>query len=108
MRVELLWFAGCPNWQETHARLREALALTGTDADVVLVEVGTPEQARRLRFRGSPTVLVDGHDPFAHDSDAVGLSRRLFRTPDGLRGAPTVGQLLEVLRAAARPLPATS
>ncbi len=101
MKVELLWSSGCPNWRETHARLRQAVALAGVDADVVLVEVTTPEDAERRRFRGSPTVLVEGRDPFADESAPVGLSCRVFRTPEGLRGAPTVEQLVEVLRAAA-------
>ncbi|MDP3713752.1 MAG: thioredoxin family protein [Mycobacteriales bacterium] len=97
MKVELLWFSGCPNWQETDARLRQALPLAGVDADVALVEVTTPEDAERLRFRGLPTVLLDGTDPFAEEDDPVGLSCRVFRTPDGLRGAPTVQQLVEAL-----------
>ena len=101
MRVELLWFAGCPNWQETDDRLRRALALTGTDGSVSFVEVTTTEDAERLRFRGSPTVLLDGRDPFADDDAPVGLSCRVFRTPDGLRGAPTVDQLVAALKATA-------
>src|SRR5688572_4563951 len=101
VNVELLWFSGCPNWQETDARLREALPLAGVGADVMLVEVATGEDAERLRFRGSPTVLLDGADPFASDADPVGLSCRVFRTPDGLKGAPTVGMLVDALRGAA-------
>lgn len=93
-------FCGCPNWQETDGRLREALTLAGVDAEVHLVEVTTPEDAERLRVRGSPTVLVDGTDPFALESDPVGLSCRVFRTPDGLRGAPTVQQLIDAVRGA--------
>lgn len=101
MKVELLWFPGCPNWQETDRRLREALALAGADTEIRLIEVSTPDDAERLRFRGSPTVLVDGTDPFADDHAPVGLSCRVFRTPDGLRGAPTVDQLVSILRGAA-------
>lgn len=101
VKVELLWFSGCPNWQETEQRLRQALAVSGAGADVVLVEVTTDEDAQRLRFRGSPTVLVDGRDPFAQETDPVGLSCRVFRTPDGLRGAPTVDMLVDVLRGVA-------
>lgn len=100
MKVELLWFSGCPNWQDTEGRLRQALALAKVGAQVVLVEVTSPEDAERLRFRGSPTIVVDGRDPFADDSDPVGLSCRVFRTPAGLRGAPTVDQLVRVLRGA--------
>lgn len=101
MKVELLWSPGCPNWQEAHRRLQQALPSAGVEAQVVLVEVALPEDAERLRFRGSPTILVDGGDPFAEESDPVGLSCRVFRTPDGLRGAPTVEQLVAVLRAQA-------
>ena len=48
--------------------------------------------------RGSPTVLVDGVDPFGDDAGAVGLSCRLYRTDAGLVGAPTVDQLVSALR----------
>ena len=98
MDVSLLYFDGCPNWRETQERLRVALERTGSDATVTYVHVGTQEEAERLAFRGSPTVLVDGRDPFADADDPVGLSCRVFRTPDGLRGAPTVEQLCEGLQ----------
>jgi hypothetical protein len=97
-RVQLLYFDGCPNWQETERRLQEALSVAGLDAVCEHVQVGTPEKAERLRFRGSPTVLVNGADPFADDRAPVGLSCRVFQAPEGLRGAPTVAQLVEVLR----------
>lgn len=101
MKVELLWSSGCPNWQETRRRLQQALQSAGVEAQVVLVEAALPDDAERPRFRGSPTVLVDGEDPFAEECDPVGLSCRVFRTPDGLRGAPTMEQLAAVLRAKA-------
>ena len=96
--LRLLYFDGCPNWHETDRRLQEAIAAAGVDATVQYVDVPTPEDAERLGFRGSPTVLVDGADPFADDGAPVGLSCRVFQTPEGLRGAPTVEQLVQVLR----------
>jgi hypothetical protein len=97
--VELLYFDGYPNWQETEQRLREALRSLGADEQAVALRtVETPEEAERLRFRGSPTVLVDGEDPFADADAPVGLSCRLFRTPAGLAGAPTLDQLVQALR----------
>lgn len=98
MDVRLLYFDGCPNWHTLEERLREALRVVGASADVALVPVRTPDEAERLRFRGSPTVLLDGVDPFADATSPVGLSCRVFATPEGLRGSPTVEQLVQVLR----------
>ena len=53
--------------------------------------------AERLGFHGSPTVLVDGVDPFADEHTPVGLACRVFRTPAGLGGSPTVEQLREAI-----------
>ena len=59
--------------------------------------VSTPEQAEAAGFRGSPTVLVNGRDPFADPDAPAGLSCRVYPTEAGLAGAPTVEQLLEAL-----------
>lgn len=99
--MALLYFDGCPNWHEADRRLRPALAEAGLDVIPTYVSVTSPEDAERLRFRGSPAVLVDGRDPFAQESDPVGLSCRVFRTLDGLSGAPTADQLVRALRGAA-------
>lgn len=98
MSVELLYFDGCPNWKLTYERLREALQLAGRSDEVSYRRVETPEQAQDLGFHGSPTVLIDGRDPLAGPDAQVGLACRVFRTPAGLAGAPTVEQLVAVLR----------
>ncbi len=95
--VVLLYFDGCPNWQQTDQCPRQALRAAGLDITPTYVQVTTAEDAERLSFRGSPTVLVNRIDPFADASAPVGLSCRVFTTPDGLRGAPTVQQLVTVL-----------
>lgn len=97
MDVRLLYFDGCPNWQEADQRLQQALQQAGLTTTVERVSVSSPKDAERLAFRGSPTVLVNGLDPFADASAPVGLSCRVYRTPEGLRGSPTVEQLVQVL-----------
>ena len=99
MHVSLLYFDDCPNWQLADERLREALAQVKLmDVSVEHRRVATPEEAVAVGLRGSPTVLVDGRDPFADTDSPVGLSCRVYRTEDGLAGSPTVDQLLAVLR----------
>jgi hypothetical protein len=101
MDVRLLYFDDCPNWRLAEARLNEALAGIGDDTPAVTYElVTTPEQAERTGFRGSPTILVNGRDPFAGHDDPVGLSCRIYRGPVGVEHAPTVEQLRPVLASA--------
>lgn len=98
MEVRLLYFEDCPNWQLAKQRLYEALATVGKASVEVTYElVTTPEHAERVGFRGSPTILIDGRDPFARPEDPVGLSCRLYRSADGTEHAPSVNQLAAVL-----------
>ena len=98
VHVQLLYFEGCPHRIVAEERLRSALATIGRpDQAVEHVLVESPEDAERLGFIGSPTILVDGRDPFARGTEQAALACRVFTTPDGLAGAPTVGQLVEVL-----------
>ena len=99
MDVTLLYFDGCPNWTVAEERVRDALRQVGAPDDALRLQtVTSPEEAERLRFRGSPTLLVDGADPFADESGPVGLSCRVYPTPEGLAGSPTVEQIVSVLR----------
>ena len=70
------------------------------EMNVTLRTVDTPEEAERLTFRGSPSIQVDGIDPFADSAQLVGPSCRVYATPDGRAGAPTKVQLRAALRGA--------
>jgi len=59
--------------------------------------VETAEEAERIGFHGSPSILVDGVDVFAEPGADVGLSCRVYRSADGLAGAPTLEQLRAAL-----------
>lgn len=98
MTVTMRYFDGCPNWHMAHDRLCAVLRDEGmADVEPVLELVETPEDAERLGFTGSPTILVDGVDPFAEEGAMVGLTCRVYRTPEGLAGSPTSDQLREAL-----------
>ena len=82
--VELLWWAECPSWERALAILREEMEGAGLDPDAATVtEVATDDQAERLGFPGSPTILVDGVDVQAPASDPTGLTCRVYRLRDG-------------------------
>jgi hypothetical protein len=87
-RVELLWWDGCPSNERALADLRSALREAGVDPTAIeLREVVSNEQAELERFPGSPTIRINGYDPFPGDQ-AIGLACRIYRTPDG-RPSPT-------------------
>ena len=96
MDVKLLYFNDCPNWKVADELLQQlAGEIDGVRIHHQLVE--TPEDAERLQFRGSPSILVDGVDPFADPGEPVGLSCRIYQTPDGTAGSPTLEQLRQAL-----------
>lgn len=76
MKVELLYFDGCPNWTVTEQRLRTALDLVGVSAGIEHCQVDSQEQAKRHRFAGSPSIRINGKDPFLSASAAFELTCR--------------------------------
>ena len=94
MEVTLQYFDGCPNWQTTDTRLRALADELGFR--IAYRELTSPEEAEELSFHGSPTVLVDGHDPFPAAGQPE-LACRIYQTPAGPAGAPTDAQLRAAL-----------
>jgi hypothetical protein len=85
MRVELLWWEGCPSYPEAIAEVRELMREEGLDPDALeLREVMTDEDAERERFPGSPTIRVDGEDvvPLG-EGELSSLTCRVYRLRDG-------------------------
>jgi len=101
MQVKVLYFEDCPNWKVAAERLRGVLDATGIaeEVEVTYQTVETPEEAERVGFHGSPTILVDGRDPWAEHGGPFGLSCRIYRTEHGPEGSPSVAQLTEALSA---------
>lgn len=100
MRIVLQYFDGCPNWVEADSLLHEALAAVGAaDATVERQRIETDAEAIAVGFIGSPTILLDGQDPFGVEGAEPGLACRIYSTPSGLRGSPTLDQLVAALRA---------
>ncbi|MCX3063168.1 thioredoxin domain-containing protein [Streptomyces beihaiensis] len=101
MRIEVLTVPDCPNGPLLVERITAALA--GRDAEVKHVEVPDEATAATYGMAGSPTVLVDGVDPFAVPGARPSLSCRLYRAPDGTaEGAPDEAALRQAVEAAGR------
>jgi hypothetical protein len=95
MKVEVLYLEGCPHWRTAADRLVALQAEMGYDLEYRLV--ATPEEAEMLGFRGSPTIRIDGVDRFSSDGAPIGFTCRVYQTPEGPTGSPTVEQLRTVM-----------
>jgi hypothetical protein len=102
VRVELLYFDGCPNHEALLPRLRSLLDHADVPDQISLHRVESPAAAERERFLGSPTVRIDGRDvdPGAELRADYGLKCRLYATPEGLRGVPPDAWILAALTSA--------
>ncbi len=85
-----MYFADCPNHADYLPQLRQLLARLSCRTVLVEREIADEATAVRERFLGSPTVRVNGVDvdPGAKHRTSYGLQCRLYRTSDGLTGAP--------------------
>jgi hypothetical protein len=102
MKVELLWWEGCPSHPETLEDLNRVLREEGVQADVDLVEVETDEQARMEHFPGSPTVRLDGVDAVPPaETEPFSLTCRVYKLRDGrISATPDPEDLREAVRRA--------
>ena len=97
MNIQLLYFDGCPSWQDGLKNLEIALQELQIDAPIELVKVLDDPDAARLQFAGSPSFWVNSRDLWYEQRENFSLSCRVYSTPAGLRGAPTIAMLKEKL-----------
>ncbi len=101
VRVELLWWEGCPSHPQALADLRDGPARGGhRRAGVELRHIASDEEAEREGFPGSPTIRIDGQDVFPPaPGDPLGLTCRVYRLRDGrVSPVPDPTDLRETLR----------
>jgi hypothetical protein len=98
MKVEILYFDGCPTYLRAKETLRGVLAREGVEADIELVAVNTDEEAQELRFPGGPTIRLEGEDLFrVPERASYALVCRMYATPEGLKGSPMATMLRAAL-----------
>jgi hypothetical protein len=100
MKIELLYWRGCPSYPEAQQLLADVLAARGIGEPVELREVTSDEEAARLSFPGSPTVRIDGRDVDPEGASAPpSLTCRIYQLPGGrVSPVPSREQLEEALK----------
>ena len=102
MRVELLFWEGCPSHPKALAELRAAMVDVALDPGaVILREVLTQAQAAQERFVGSPTIRIDGVDLQPPGEQPFGLTCRVYHRRDGrISPIPDPADVRDALHAA--------
>ncbi len=91
MKIQLLYFEGCPNVDASRAAIREALAAEKVDTWVEEIDVEKPGAPEWVHGWGSPTILIDGND-VAGQQPSTSSACRLYAD-----GAPSVASIRERL-----------
>ncbi|MCL5965910.1 MAG: DUF2703 domain-containing protein [Deltaproteobacteria bacterium] len=99
MKVEVLYFKGCPNRAPVLEMIEHVLEREGIHADVAAVEVRDAEAAKALRFPGSPSVRVNGTDiEPGRGNDPPFFGCRTYTVRGKTTGVPPEQWLVEALR----------
>src|SRR5215203_5393706 len=82
VRVSFLYYEDCPSYDLALERLREVMDEEGIPNEVEVIKVESEEQARKLRFVGSPTIHVNGQDIDPSSDSRYALTCRAYRLAD--------------------------
>jgi hypothetical protein len=99
VKIEFLFWEGCPSHPEAMELLSGVLEGRGIESPIEVREVFTQAEAVELAFPGSPTIRIDGRDvdPAGAGSPPA-LTCRVYRFPDGRTSpVPSRQQLEEAL-----------
>ena len=100
MKIEFLYFEGCPSYKQGLENLKQALRELNLPEDFEMINIDTDEKAKEYNFIGSPTIRIDGKDldPRAEKAQLTGYKGcRIYQTPEGIKGFPTVEMIKEAI-----------
>ena len=83
MKILFLYSEDCPSHDEALQRLRKVMKEEGIRDEIEVIRVETSEDAERLKFIGSPTILIDGRDIDPPTNPYYALTCRAYRLEDG-------------------------
>lgn len=99
MKIEILYFEGCPNHEPAERAVRDILEELKVEAEISHVNVRDEATAERVRFPGSPTIRVDGEDVVNEETnDAYSLCCRVYQTRSGVAGVPDKDLIRDAIR----------
>ena len=104
MKIELLYFEGCPTHEQAEKLLREVLEEENIDVKIEKILVKNEEKAEELKFIGSPTIRINSKDidPTAEQRKNYSLTCRIYLTEEGAKGWPSKNMIKKALEEATK------
>jgi hypothetical protein len=102
LKIEILYFSGCPNHAPAVDRVRDVLAEERLPCEMVEVEVKDAATAQEIGFLGSPSIRIDGLDvePAVRGARAFGMMCRTYIDGGRRAGVPPPEWIRAALREA--------
>lgn len=108
MRIEVLYFDGCPNHSSAVDRIRDLLKEEGIAAEISEVKISDEKTAQAIGFLGSPSIRINGLDVEAavQSSKDFGMMCRTYFEGGKQVGLPSRESIRAAIREAAQAQPA--
>lgn len=102
MKIEVLYFDGCPNHKPAVERVQEGLKAEGISAHISEVHVRDQATAEEIGFMGSPSIRVNGLDvePAARAAHEYGMMCRTYIVDGRREGCPSLEMIRQAIRGA--------
>ncbi len=91
MKIEFLYFDGCPNHETALTNLKDVLSEAGLKEEIDIINIENPEDATKHRFLGSPSIRINEKDLEVTEDDSTEYSMRCRRYKNGdvMEGFPS-------------------
>ncbi len=90
MKIEFLYFEGCPHYPTALALLKDILKEEDAEHPIAMINVDSDPYAQETRFLGSPSIRINGKDieETGVASPDYGIKCRIYNGNDGPTGIP--------------------
>jgi len=101
LKILFLYSEDCPSHEQALQRLRKVMNEEGMRNEIEILRVETSEEAEKLKFIGSPTILIDGRDIDPPTNPYYALTCRAYRLEDGrMSPLPSEAMIRQAIRRA--------
>lgn len=102
IKVELLYFNGCPNWEQSEKLLQEVIDELELQTKIELINVEDNNDAIENRFLGSPSIRINDQDLEITEDKSTEYSMRCrrYRSGSDIVGHPSRELIVKAMRLA--------